>query len=245
MTSLSIITFITAAAVFLSGCNEPKKQLSLDGKKLLQEKCASCHNLDMPAKTYPEEVAPAIMAISFHVHDFVTVSTPAERTPKSIAFVKDYVINPSLEKSFCDEESLKSYGLMPSQKGKVTDDELQSIAEYMFSYYNQENYFKISEERAAFKRLPLGEQLARQNKCFGCHRTERKIVGPSFHAIAEKYRKTPLEQMITSIKKGGKGQWKEMRGAMMPPFEKLTDGELKTLSEWIMQVGSEASAAIK
>ncbi|MEA3373040.1 MAG: c-type cytochrome [Campylobacterota bacterium] len=245
MIRLSITALLAATLFILSGCSEPKQKLSLDGKKLLQEKCASCHNLDMPAKTYPEEVAPPMMAISFHVHDFISVSTPAERIPKSIEFVKDYVINPSLEKSFCDEASLKSYGLMPSQKGKVSDDELQAIAEYMFSYYNQKNFFKISEERAAFKRLPLGEQLARQNKCFGCHKLDRNVVGPSFRAIAEKYKERSSEPMRTAIKNGGKGQWKEMRGAMMPPFGKLTDDELKTLTEWIMQIGTEPSAVTK
>jgi len=72
-----------------TGCTqEQKKQNTLDGKALLEAKCASCHNLDIPAQTFPEEVAPPMMAVAFHIYDFIKVNTPAEKTPRLDRFCK-------------------------------------------------------------------------------------------------------------------------------------------------------------
>jgi HD-GYP domain-containing protein (c-di-GMP phosphodiesterase class II) len=55
------------------------------------------------------------------------VDNPSEKREKFIAFVTDYALHPSAEKSFCDKESLASYGVMPSQKGNVTEEELEAL----------------------------------------------------------------------------------------------------------------------
>ncbi len=170
---------VSVLLLILSGCTqEQKKRNTLDGKALLEVKCASCHNLDIPAKTFPDEVAPPMMAVAFHGYDFINVTTPAAKTPASIAFVKDYVFNPTKEKSFCDQKSLDDYGLMLSQKGKLTEEELEAIAIYMFAHYNQENFLKIMERRRILKEMDPGELLARQQGCLGCHGVDKKKVGP-------------------------------------------------------------------
>jgi cytochrome c len=33
--------------------------------------------------------------------------------------------------------------------------------------------------------------LAKQNACLGCHATNKKIVGPSFESVAQKYQSDP------------------------------------------------------
>jgi len=44
--------------------------VKLDGEELIAQKCAKCHNLDMPPKSYENEVAPSMMAVTFHLKDF-------------------------------------------------------------------------------------------------------------------------------------------------------------------------------
>jgi cytochrome c551/c552 len=230
--------FISVNVLLLvfTGCTqEQKKRNTLDGKTLLEVKCASCHNLDIPAKTFPEEVAPPMMAVAFHIYDFIKVNTPAEKTPASIAFVKDYVFNPTKEKSFCDQKSLDDYGLMPSQKGKLTEEELEAIAIYMFAHYNQENFLKIMEKRRILREMDPGELLARQQGCLGCHGIDKKKVGPSFSAIAKRYKADGV-QVKESIRLGSHEKWPESRHIKMPAFKQLTNEELDIVTKWIIGI---------
>ena len=202
-------------------------------EKLLKQKCSSCHNLDLPPKTFENEVAPPMMAVAFHVYDFMPATNEADKLPKCINFVKDYVINPSAKKSFCDKKSLQSYGVMPSQKGKVTQDELQAIAEYIFSYYTPQNLQKAQADLMRLKSMPKGKRLALQNNCLTCHKIKLDTVGPSFKHIAKKY-KNDKTQIINSIKNGSKGKWKKFK-AIMPKFkDKLSDKEINEIANWII-----------
>ena len=65
----------------LTGCNQHDK-VYYDGRALLQAKCVSCHNLSIPPKTFEDEKAPPMMAVAFHVKDFIKVSAPSEKKPK-------------------------------------------------------------------------------------------------------------------------------------------------------------------
>lgn len=218
--------------LIFTACQEKSIDENFDGKKLLETKCASCHDLNMPPVVSDKELAPPIMAVSFHVHSLVEPTDESQRTSKAIEFVSDYIFNPSVEKSFCDEYSLKKYGLMPSQKEKLSSNEAKAIASYMFNHYNQENLSKIQKSQAAYDALAPGEKIAKKNRCMGCHGIEKKKVGPSFVDIAKKY-KDNKEAMIKSIRSGSRGIWSE--GAVMPSFEQIQDKDLEILSEWILE----------
>ena len=224
-----------AATIFISGCTqEQKRHNDLDGRAVLETKCASCHNLDMPPKTSPEEIAPPMMAVAFHIYDLIEVDTPAEKIPASIAFVEEYVFNPSRERSFCDKKSLDDYGLMPSQKGKLSKEELEAAAIYMFDHYNQENFLRIMKERQQLRDMGPGERAARKHGCLSCHGISQKKMGPALNAIAGRYKDDP-EQVMRSIRTGTQGRWEEARHARMPSFAKLNEKELEVLTKWIME----------
>ncbi len=212
----------------LSACSS-QPDIQYDGADLLQKKCASCHNLSMPPKTYKDEKAPPMMAVSFHIKDFIKIKTPSDKRPNFISFFKDYPLNPSKEKSFCDEDSLKSYGVMPSLKGKVTKDELEAIAIYVYDYYDQNKFLKQMQKRSKFDALPKGEQLAINKGCLNCHDKVKSKIGPSFRAIAQK----ETDIIKTGIKDGSKGKWKGFEKSMMPAYKKLNDTEIETLIKWI------------
>jgi len=217
-------------ALLLLGCGSEVKKKHYNGRMLLEVKCAVCHNLKMPPDTYEDEKAPPMMAVVFHLKDFMKIKSSQDKAEKFIPFIQEYVITPSKEKSYCDEESLNTYGVMPSQKGNVSEEELKAIAEYMFTFYDQQIYLKEMQAKAAFDVLPKGEQLVRKNGCLNCHALEKDKVGPSFKNIA----KNGTQKSIEVIQKGSQGNWIKFNNMMMPAFKnKFSKKELNILKEWI------------
>jgi cytochrome c len=223
--------------MLLDGCNSDAPKKSLDAKLLLTQKCGSCHNLDLPPKSFENEKAPPMMAVSFHIVNFMEATDENQRVYKAIEFVKDYVLNPDASKAFCDKKSLESYGVMPSQKGNVTEEELQAIATYMFKHFTAENLNKQQEILNAFNKMPKGEKIALKNNCLTCHRVGQDLVGPSFTNIAERY-KMNVKEIEESIKNGTTGKWPNAKARVMPAFQKLSDDERKILAQWVVQQGS-------
>ena len=76
--------------------------------------------------------------------------------------------------------------------------------------------------------------LAKQSACLGCHAANKKIVGPSFQSVAEKYKNDPNAQSFlkNKIAKGGSGSWGVVP---MPANTKLSDADLTTLTSWILR----------
>ena len=231
------IFLISSLLLMFTACNDNKTTKTLDAKKLIEQKCVSCHNLAMPPVISDDELAPPMMAVAFHMPNFMEPRDESQRVPMAIEFVVDYVLNPSLEKSYCDEDSIKRYGLMASQKDNVTKDEVKAIAEYMFKHYTQQNLSKIQEDIALFNALAPGEKIALKHKCLGCHKVNKKIVGPSFIDISKKY-KDDKKKMIQAIKNGSKNSWESSNGAVMPPFKQINADELEVLSDWILKSNS-------
>ena len=76
--------------------------------------------------------------------------------------------------------------------------------------------------------------IAKQNACLGCHASNKKIVGPSFQSVAQKYKDDPKAQTFlkNKIAKGGAGSWGVVP---MPANSKLSDADLVLLTSWILR----------
>ena len=76
------------------------------------------------------------------------------------------------------------------------------------------------------------EDLAKKHACTACHAVDKKVVGPSFKEVAEKYRKDPKSEAMLAdkVKKGGVGVWGQVP---MPPNSNVPDADIKTLVKWI------------
>jgi len=48
-----------------------------------------------------------------------------------VKYIVDYAQNPAEEKMLFPHETRERFGVMPSQKGKVTEDEIKKISEYI------------------------------------------------------------------------------------------------------------------
>lgn len=75
--------------------------------------------------------------------------------------------------------------------------------------------------------------LARSKNCLACHAVDRKLVGPSFKAIAERYKndKSAEAKLIANTMRGGGGVWGPIP---MPSNPQLSEAEAKQLIQWIL-----------
>ncbi len=95
---------------------------------LVKSKCSACHVMTRP-QDMSKIVAPPMMGVMRHVK--MTYPNKAQ----AVAFIKDYVLNPSREKAICMPQKIERFGLMPSQKGSVTPKELEDIASWLYDNF--------------------------------------------------------------------------------------------------------------
>lgn len=77
------------------------------------------------------------------------------------------------------------------------------------------------------------EQKAQAAGCMTCHGIDKKIVGPAFKDVANKYRsdKGAEAKLVAKVKNGGKGAWGEVP---MPPNAHVKDDDIKSIVHWIV-----------
>ena len=77
------------------------------------------------------------------------------------------------------------------------------------------------------------EELAKKYMCLTCHTVDKKLVGPAYHDVAEKYKgdKGAEAKLVDKVKKGGVGVWGQIP---MPPNDKVPDADLKALVKWVL-----------
>ena len=221
-------------AALLGGCDQKPAPDAQKGKVVLEKVCAKCHNLDIPPKTYADEKAPPMLAVVFHLKDFMKVSDPSQKKEKFIDFVADYAIHPDAKKSYCDKKSLQSYGLMPSLKGQVTVKQLRDAAAYMYAHYDEKRYLQMMEAKAKLEAMPLYKQVLQTKNCLGCHGIDKPKVAPAFTDIAKKYAAQGAKPIIEAIRNGSRGKWPDFK-VPMPAFKDLSDAQLQAVARWILE----------
>jgi len=226
-------TLIIVALLF-SGCGKTEKtQKHYDGKALIQQKCAACHNLDIPPKISDDEKAPPMYTVTVHLRDWMKGETTSEKEANFIAFVQSYVLSPSKEKSYCIKEVLQKYGLMPSQKGNVTTEELAAIAQYALRTYDQQKLLEMMKEQNRIAAMKPYEQVLALKDCKMCHINGNGKVGPLFSQIAAKYSIDDLDTIKDSIVHGSKGRWPNYH-IPMRAYKNLTQKQLDGIAKWIL-----------
>ena len=75
--------------------------------------------------------------------------------------------------------------------------------------------------------------LAQKNACMACHAVDKKLVGPAYQAVAEKYAKEKdyAAKLAASIKAGGSGKYGPIP---MPAQAALPDTDAVKLATWIL-----------
>ena len=74
--------------------------------------------------------------------------------------------------------------------------------------------------------------LAKSKNCMTCHQVDKKVVGPSYKDVANKYTAKDEPMLAEKIIKGGKGAW----GPVPMPPNKVTPEEANTLAKWVLSL---------
>jgi len=157
-----IFLFLLSISVIFALPKEFDRDKYNAGEKVFDNKCNSCHvkSMDIPLlmKNFIEEdnkllnlKAPTGNEISFRLKQQIGDRNDMEfHLVETADFVKDYVINPNKAKTICLEGVIKHFDTMPSMKGKVTEDELEDVAFFLYflegfndvnEYYHDESKF--------------------------------------------------------------------------------------------------------
>ncbi|NPA27424.1 MAG: c-type cytochrome [Epsilonproteobacteria bacterium] len=122
---------VTIAALFIGSFLFAQAQM--DGKALFEAKCGVCHKVgDVEDKN--SLIAPPIDRVMMHV------KRSFNDKKEAIEFMKDYVLNPDANKTICP--SIDIFGVMPSMKGSVTDEELDKILDYIYENFPNAQSFQ-------------------------------------------------------------------------------------------------------
>jgi cytochrome c len=70
-------------------------------------------------------------------------------------------------------------------------------------------YIKATKKTTAIFQTSDGEKLIAKSDCIGCHKLDKKLIGPSYLDIAKKYpsNEKNIAYLSGKIIKGGSGVW--------------------------------------
>lgn len=83
--------------------------------------------------------------------------------------------------------------------------------------------------------MAKGESLIAASDCKSCHSVDKKSVGPTYKAVAERYRdnKDASDLLTKKIMNGGSGNWGEVAMAAHPGLE---ESDVKEMVSWILSL---------
>ena len=77
------------------------------------------------------------------------------------------------------------------------------------------------------------EDLLKKSGCTACHANDKKLVGPAYKDVANKYRgdAKAAATIAEKVKKGGSGKWGPVP---MPPHPQVSDADIKTMVTYVL-----------
>jgi cytochrome c551/c552 len=112
--------------------------------------------------------------------------------------------------------------------------EIPIVLDYLATYYNRDTPPPAAQpEPAAAGAMPVERVLA-DNGCMACHAIDKRVVGPAFREVAEKYKTSAgaPAHLVQKIKEGGAGAWGQVP---MPPNPQIADDDLTRVVGWVLQ----------
>ncbi len=81
-----------------------------------------------------------------------------------------------------------------------------------------------------------GLALAKANNCLLCHGVDKKVMGPAYKDVAEKYKgdKSAKATLVAKVKAGGSGVWGNM--PMPPNSPQVNDEDITAIVQWILSL---------
>jgi len=106
---------------------------SESGQELLDAKCTACHMTSSSSGKLANGKmgGPPMWGI------MKKVKVRYKEQSEGEAFVSDYALEPSKDKMLFPQATIDYFGEMPSMQGKVTKEELDQIAKYLYKLYQK------------------------------------------------------------------------------------------------------------
>jgi cytochrome c len=78
-----------------------------------------------------------------------------------------------------------------------------------------------------------GEALLKKHGCTACHDVDKKLIGPAYKEVADKYRGDAgaPAKLAAKVKHGGSGVWGQVP---MPPNPQIPDADLNHMISFIL-----------
>lgn len=75
--------------------------------------------------------------------------------------------------------------------------------------------------------------LAKAKNCTACHAVDKKLIGPSYKSVAQKYAndKDAVAKLAKKVREGGSGVWGQIP---MPANPQVSADEATALVQWVM-----------
>lgn len=79
------------------------------------------------------------------------------------------------------------------------------------------------------------QALATSKNCMACHAVDKKLVGPSFKDVANRYanQSDATAKLASKIVKGGSGVWGPVP---MPANNQVSEADAKKLAAWVLSL---------
>jgi cytochrome c len=79
------------------------------------------------------------------------------------------------------------------------------------------------------------EASLKKNNCMACHAVDKKLVGPSYKDVANRYRgqSDAADKLAKKIRAGGGGVWGPIP---MPANPQVSENEAKKLADYILNI---------
>lgn len=119
---------------------------ALDGYGVYQKKCMQCHVEMMDKQTVLKQIktlkAPPMVEVSNRLKENIVLKEEdaAVKRRVVIAFIKEYIKNPNIDYSMCHLGALDRFGVMPSLKGQLREDEREAVAQWVYDRYEGKTF---------------------------------------------------------------------------------------------------------
>ncbi|MCD6654658.1 MAG: c-type cytochrome [Sulfurovum sp.] len=119
-----------------SSSNDENSAQEKANETLFNTHCAGCHATILGVNEVGGKVTNIYGAP--YAKDVIDKLKAETKTKEAfVGFIKDYINEPDKRKSLYGEKTIKKFGLMPSLKGAMTENEINELAEYLYRKYDQ------------------------------------------------------------------------------------------------------------
>jgi len=106
---------------------------ALTGEEVYVKHCAACHKMEKPKTGL---LAPPMPAVSKRLQRDI------HSKEEFIAFVKEYIQNPSKDKGHCSDKAFKNLGTMPPIGKSLTKEERDVVAVWLYENFSHPEQIK-------------------------------------------------------------------------------------------------------